>query len=287
MKQITVISGKGGTGKTALSASFAALAENKVTVDCDVDAANLHLLLQPDIRQKREFKGGMKARTDPNRCSRCGLCRDVCKFEAVSEDFRIDLTDCEGCGLCVRVCPEKAIEMIEIVSGEWFVSETRYGPFVHAKLGVAEGNSGKLVAVIREAAREMAEKQNREFVIIDGPPGIGCPVIASLSGADLAVVVTEPTLSGIHDMKRVLSLACHFGIPAGIVVNKYDLNSENTGAIESFSKEHGLEVIGRIPFSPEVSRAIVQGVPPVEFCRDGVRTEIISIWEKLQRSLRS
>jgi len=283
VKQIAIISGKGGTGKTMLSASFAALAENKVLVDCDVDAANLYLLLRPSVVQKQEFKGGVKAWTDQSRCNRCGLCREACKFEAVLEDFSIDQTDCEGCGLCARVCPENAITMREIVSGEWFVSETRYGPFVHAKLGIAEGNSGKLVAVIRQAAREIAKERCKALIIIDGPPGIGCPVIASLSGADLAVVVTEPTLSGIHDMKRVMALACHFGIPTGIVINKHDLNKENTESIESFAREHGAEVIGRIPFSPEVSKAIVQGIPPVEFCRNGVRTEIISIWEKLQR----
>lgn len=283
MKQIAIVSGKGGTGKTMLSASFAALAENKVMVDCDVDAANLYLLLHPKVLERHEFKGGAKAWTELSRCTQCGRCREACKFDAVRENFSIDMTDCEGCGLCARICPANAITMKENVSGEWFVSGTKYGPFVYARLGIAEGNSGKLVAVVRQAALKIAEEQRKSTIIVDGPPGIGCPVIASLSGADLAVVVTEPTLSGIHDMERVMSLTCHFGIPTRIVINKHDLNSENTVLIESFAAEHGAEVIGRIPFSSEVSKAIVQCVPPVEFCKGGVQTEIEKIWENLQR----
>ncbi|MDD5217163.1 MAG: ATP-binding protein [Candidatus Omnitrophica bacterium] len=283
IKQIVIISGKGGTGKTMLSASFAVLAGSKVMVDCDVDAANLYLLLQPAVVRSEEFKGSSKAQVDKNVCVQCGQCQSVCRFDAITDDYAISTIDCEGCGLCVRMCPVNAISMKEVISGEWFISDTQYGPFVHAKLGVAEGNSGKLVSLIRQAAVQIAEEQRKNMVIIDGPPGIGCPVIASLSGTDLAVVVTEPTPAGIHDMERIFSLARHFKIPLRIVINKFDLNLENSKFIDAFAGAHEIEVIGRIPFSAQVSKAIVQGVPPVEFCRDGVRQEIISIWEKLER----
>ncbi len=281
-RQIVVISGKGGTGKTMLSASFAVLAENKVMVDCDVDAANLYLLLKPKVLQSAEFRGGKKAFVDQSLCQQCGECRKVCRFDAVSSEYSISQMDCEGCGFCARVCPTKAITMKECVSGQWFVSETQYGPFVHARLGIAEGNSGKLVSTIRRVAAKIAEERSQSTVIIDGPPWIGCSVIASLAGADLAVVVTEPTPAGIHDMERVFSLARHFNLPLRVVINKFDLNRENTQWIDSFSKAHEAEVIGHIPFSSEVSKAIVHGIPPVEFCQGGVRKEIISIWEKLK-----
>jgi len=282
IKQIVIISGKGGTGKTMLSASFAVLANSKVMIDCDVDAANLYLMLQPAVLQTHDFKGGLKARLDHRLCNECGECRSVCRFDAIDKDFSINAMDCEGCGLCARICPTGAITMIENVSGQWFISKTKYGPFVHAKLGVAEGNSGKLVSVIRQAALKIAEEQCKNTIIIDGPPGIGCPVIASLSGTNLAVVVTEPTRAGIHDMERILSLTRHFKIPTKVVINKFDLNMENTRFIHSLSEAYELEVIGQIPFSSEVSKAIVQGMPPVEFCRNGIKTEIVRIWETIK-----
>jgi MinD superfamily P-loop ATPase len=194
VKQIVVISGKGGTGKTILTASFAALAQNKVMVDCDVDAADLHLLLQPEIKERHEFRSGMTARINAEICEQCGQCISVCRFDAISKDFIVDPVSCEGCTICSYVCPAGAITLEENISGEWFISNTKYGPLVHAKLGIAEENSGKLVMQVRQAAKEIAEKDNLDYVIIDGPPGIGCPVIASLSGVDLAVIVTEPTL---------------------------------------------------------------------------------------------
>ena len=283
-KQIVIISGKGGTGKTMLSASFAVLADSKVMVDCDVDAANLYLLLRPKVIRSEEFRGGLKAKINALLCNQCGECRSACRFDAISENYAVDAVDCEGCGFCARVCPARAITMKEPVSGEWFISETRYGPFLHAKLGIAEGNSGKLVSQIRQAALELAGNERKRVILVDGPPGIGCPVIASLSGTDLAVVVTEPTLAGIHDMERVFSLARHFRVPVRVVINKFDLNPENARFIHSFCDAHEVEVIGEIPFSEQVSKAIVQGVPPVEFCRDGVRNEIISIWKKLERT---
>lgn len=281
MKQLTVISGKGGTGKTILTASFAALAENKVMIDCDVDAADLHLLLHPLIKERHEFKSGKTAAIDKELCQECGKCVDVCRFDAVSEDFIVDPVSCEGCGLCGHVCPADAIEMEENISGEWFVSDTKYGPFVHAKLGIAEENSGKLVAKIRQIGKEIAENENLEYVIVDGPPGIGCPVFASLTGADLAVIVTEPTLSGIHDMKRVAEVVKHFNINIKVVVNKYDLNPENTRLIEIFCEEREIEMAGYISFSQVVIESIENAVPLVEFTGDDVSKDVIKIWNNV------
>jgi len=211
MKQLVVISGKGGTGKTVITAAFAALAKNKVMADCDVDAADLHILLMPEIIERHDFSGGRTAIIDKTKCNNCGTCISQCRFEAISEEtFTVDPISCEGCGVCFRVCPKGAISMENNKSGEWFISSTPYGPFVHARLGIAEENSGKLVAVVRQNAKLIAGKEKRDLIIIDGPPGIGCPVISSISGTDAVLVVTEPTLSGVHDMKRVLELAGHF-----------------------------------------------------------------------------
>ena len=212
MKQIVIISGKGGTGKTVITGAFAALAQKKVMADCDVDAADLHLLLEPSIRERHEFKSGKTAVIDKEKCVKCGKCIEVCRFEAINEKFNVDGVSCEGCAFCSFACPVDAIKMEENISGEWFISNTRFGPMVHAKLGIAEENSGKLVSLVRKQAKEAAEKTAADWVIIDGAPGIGCPVIASLSGIDCAVVVTEPTLSGLHDADRVISVAKHFGV---------------------------------------------------------------------------
>lgn len=282
MKQITVISGKGGTGKTILTASFAVLAKKKIMVDCDVDAADLYLLLHPVIKERYEFRSGKTAKIDEKLCQKCGQCINVCRYKAITSDFIVDPISCEGCGLCSNICPAGAIRMEENISGEWFVSETKYGPFVHAKLGIAEENSGKLVAKIRQIAKETAEKEKLDYVIIDGPPGIGCPVIASLSGVNLALIVTEPTLSGIYDLMRVVELAEHFKIKPKAVINKYDLNEENSEIIESACQDKGIEVLGRIPFSQDVCKSIVRGVPPAEFCKNGVKEAIINIWQKIE-----
>ncbi|MFC1674957.1 ATP-binding protein [Candidatus Omnitrophota bacterium] len=281
MKQIVVISGKGGTGKTVLTASFAALAKNKVMADCDVDAADLHLLLHPAIKERVEFRSGKTARINKGLCVQCGQCIDACRFEAINEDFIVDPVSCEGCGLCARLCPVSAIKMDENTSGEWYVSETKYGPMIHAKLGIAEENSGKLVSLVRKKAKELAEDEKRDYIIIDGPPGIGCPVIASLSGVDFALVVTEPTLSGIHDMQRVLDVARHFKTETKVVINKCDLNPENSGKIRSICKEKQIEVAGEIPFSKKVSESIVKRVPLVEDIDGPIRDEIVSIWRRI------
>jgi MinD superfamily P-loop ATPase len=282
MKQIVVISGKGGTGKTVLTASFASLAKNKVMADCDVDAADLHLLLQPEIKERHEFRSGITATIDKELCQGCGECISVCRFNAISEDFTIDPISCEGCTICSYVCPVGAIKLEENLSGEWFVSETKYGPFVHAKLGIAEENSGKLVSVVRQKAKEIAEKENLDYVIIDGPPGIGCPVIASLANVDLAMIVTEPTLSGIHDMERVALVAKHFGVPTKVVINKFDINQENTEEIKKICQKQDIEVLAQLPFSQKVSESIVQGVPLVEFCSNGIVQEVSSLWERIK-----
>jgi MinD superfamily P-loop ATPase len=282
MKQIVIISGKGGTGKTVLTASLASLAKNKVMVDCDVDAADLHLLLHPVVKEQFEFRSGQTAIIDKERCVECGKCIDMCRFDAIGKDFTIDPISCEGCGFCSRICEYDAIVMEENISGEWFISDTRYGPFVHARLGIAEDNSGKLVSRIRQAAKEIAEKEKRAYILIDGPPGIGCPVIASIADTDLAVVVTEPTLSGIHDMLRIIDTTGHFQIPVKVVINKYDLNRENAQKINDMCESRNIEIVGRIPFSAKVPRSLVHAVPFVEYTEDEVTEEIISIWNKME-----
>jgi len=282
MKQIVVISGKGGTGKTVITGAFAALADNSIMADCDVDAADLHLLLNPEIKERHEFRSGVTAVTDKNKCNACGKCKDVCRFDAVNEDFSVDPIACEGCAFCSFVCPVGAIEMKENTSGEWFVSETRFGYMVHAKLGVAEENSGKLVALVRKKAKELADLKRSDWVIIDGAPGIGCPVIASLSGIDCAVVVTEPTLSGLHDADRVIDVATHFGILTKLIINKYDLNIEMTNRIEEYCRDKSIELLGKIKFDKQMVKAMVENKTIIE-CQDSeVKKEIVSIWKRLE-----
>jgi len=224
MKELVVISGKGGTGKTSILAAFAALAENKVLCDADVDAADLHLLMDPRIREWKDFQAGHKAIIHQDRCTHCGLCKDLCRWNAISEAFMVDPIECEGCGVCYYFCPEKAIDFPLNTCGEWFISDTRFGPMVHARLGIAEENSGKLVTLVRQQAKRLTEEMNAHLILTDGPPGVGCPVIASNGGASAVLIVTEPTVSGKHDMVRVAQLAAHFKVPGMICVNKFDLN---------------------------------------------------------------
>jgi MinD superfamily P-loop ATPase len=284
MKEIVVLSGKGGTGKTSIVGSFAAIAQNKVLADCDVDAADLHLLLSPSTIEDHEFWSGQVAVIDEGKCTECGLCEDVCRFNAI-RDFHVNPIACEGCGFCSRVCPAEAIEMKECLSGHWYIAETRYGPLVHAKLGIAEENSGKLVALVRQNARRIAEEAALDYVITDGPPGIGCPVISSLSGADMALLVTEPTLSGIHDLERVAGVCRHFGVPALVCVNKYDLNEENTREIERFSLAQGMPVAARVPLDNVVTEAMVHNMPVVEYSQNGVSREIKALWQAISARL--
>lgn len=285
-KQIIVISGKGGTGKTVITGAFCALAKSKVMADCDVDAADLHLLLNPDIREIHEFRSGQTAVIDQNLCTRCGKCIEICRFDAISRGFMVDPISCEGCAFCSYVCPENAIKMNENISGEWYISETRFGPLVHAKLGIAEENSGKLVALVRKEAKELAEKKSCDWVIIDGAPGIGCPVIASLSGIDCAIVVTEPTVSGLHDADRVIKVARHFGVSTKVIINKYDLNPDMAKKIEEYCSNNIIELIGKVPFDDSVVKAMVDGKTVMEYENGIVKEKITSIWEKLKDRLK-
>lgn len=291
MKQLVVISGKGGTGKTVVSASLASLAQNKVMVDCDVDAANLHLLLHPKIQESHEFSGGKTAVLDEEKCTQCRECLPACRFEAISEnpegDVVIDPISCEGCGVCAHICPVEAIHMEDNISGHWYVSQTPYGPFVHAKLGIAEENSGKLVTEIKKKAQSLAEEKNLDWILLDGSPGIGCPVIASLSGVDMALVVTEPTLSGIHDLERVTQMAGYFNVPTACCINKYDLNPQNTSRIEKWCEKNAIPLVGKIPYADIVVKSMVQGIPLVEYAECDSSREIKAIWKKIEEKFGS
>lgn len=284
MKQIAVVSGKGGTGKTSLVASLAALASGRaVYADCDVDAPDLHLILQPDIRECREFFGIKRAFIDSSKCTQCGSCQDACRFAAI-RDFQVNPALCEGCGVCKLVCPAGAVEMRESLAGYAYISETRFGPLVHAELFPGEEASGKLVAMVREMARDLAVSRNLDLVLIDGSPGIGCPVIASLAGVDLALVVTEPTITGKHDLERVLDVAEHFGIETTVCINKFDLNPEAARRIEDLCQERAVMIAGRLPFHPSVVEAMVLGRAVVEL--GGPVAEAISdMWNVLEKHL--
>jgi MinD superfamily P-loop ATPase len=289
MKQLVIISGKGGTGKTIISASFASLALNKAMADCDVDAANLYLLLRPEIIETHQFSGGKQARINQEECTGCGECIEVCRFDAISksnsEDIVIDPLSCEGCAVCSHICPPSAIKMEDAISGELFISKTSYGPFVHARLGIGEESSGKLVSEVRKKAKDIAEKENLEYVIIDGPPGIGCPVIASLSGTDLALIITEPSISGIHDMKRVIETASHFNTKTACCINKFDINLQNTAKIENWCKKNSIPLLGKIPFDPKVTEAMVKTIPLLEYGESPASGEIKKIWQKIHNIL--
>jgi MinD superfamily P-loop ATPase len=285
-REIAIISGKGGTGKTVITAALTSLIENKVVCDCDVDAANLHLILKPQVERSSEFFGGELARIDPEKCTRCMECVEACRYDAIVGDpLEVVEEFCEGCAACYYVCPADAVSMFENKSGDLFVSKTRMGPMVHAKLGIAEDNSGKLVSEVRKEALAIAEREGLDTIIIDGPPGIGCPVIASITGVDLLVVVTEPTVSGIHDLKRVLELASRFNLPSLVVVNKFDINKEITGAIEDESKKLNARVAGEIPYSLKVMDSIREAKTLVEAGPPEIKEEIVKIWETVKVEL--
>jgi MinD superfamily P-loop ATPase len=289
MRELVITSGKGGTGKTSLTASFALLAERPVLADCDVDAADLHLVLAPTIEQRQVFKSGHEAAIRAEDCTGCGACFDHCRFDAVRWNGphggeatpSIDRFTCEGCGVCVRFCPQQAIDFPERVCGEWMISETRVGPMVHACLAAAAGSSGKLVATVRREARRIARERDRQLVIVDGPPGIGCPVIASITGAALVLVVTEPTVSGDHDLDRVLSLTRHFGIPTAVCINRWDVNPEMAARIEDHARDTGAQIAGRIRYDPSVVRAQLQERAVVETQAPCVE-DIRKVWEQLR-----
>ncbi len=278
IKEVVVVSGKGGTGKTSLVASLAVLWPSTVVCDCDVDAADLHLVLSPEHKEEHEFSGGVKARLDPGACTDCRRCVESCRFDAIRVDAdtgipsAIDELACEGCGLCFELCPSAAIELMPTHNGRWYVSETPYGTLVHAHLGAAEENSGRLVSLVRAEARRVAKEQGAQTILIDGSPGIGCPVIASITGAAMAVVVTEPTASGAHDLERILALTARLAVPTTVIVNRWDVYPEGAREIESICEQHDVRVAARIPYDPTVTKAQVAGVPVVEFAdSDGAR----------------
>ena len=286
MKEIVIISGKGGTGKTSLTAAFAGLARNAVFADCDVDGADLHLILRPTLQVRTPFYSGHEARIGPDACARCGVCAGLCRYGAILEGDggsapQVDPTACEGCGVCVHFCPVGAIAFPERLCGEWMISHSRFGPLVHARLEAAAENSGKLVSLTRREARRIAEERGADLILIDGPPGIGCPVIASITGADAVLAVTEPSLSGEHDVARILELARHFHIPAWLCVNKWDINPTLTDRIEASAARLGAPSLGRIPYDRAMTAAQLAGQTVIE-AGDGPAAEAIAaLWDRL------
>ena len=292
-KELVIISGKGGTGKTSLAASLSALNKSMVIADCDVDAADLHLILKPKIKKRGYFSGGVIAKIIQENCTVCGKCYDACRFIAIEKkenngkiSYYINPVDCEGCGVCYLVCPENAIEVHDAINGEWFISETRFGPMSHARLGIAEENSGRLVTLVRDHAVNLAKKYKIKNNLIDGSPGTGCPVIASLTAADYAVIVTEPTVSGLHDMKRVFDLIKYFGMKAGVVVNKYDINREMTNSITEASHKVGINILGLIPYDEVVTEAQIREQSVIEYKEDSeVAKEIIKVNKNIMKEI--
>ncbi len=295
MKELVVISGKGGTGKTSIVASLATLAGKSVLADCDVDAADLHLVLEPTIKRREDFIGGKQAFIIENNCIGCGKCEKICKFDAIEEKalsngsngsvYKVDPISCEGCGVCVEFCPNQAIEFNEVVNGEWFVSDTRYGTMVHATLGIAQENSGKLVSLIRREAKDIAKRENQDLIIVDGSPGIGCPVIASITGADVVLVVTEPTLSGLHDLDRVVKLAAGFDLSVVVAINKYDLNPNMSEKIEAYASQNDIEVIGKIHYDKAFTNAQIKKESLIEYGDSPSSEDIKEMWKRLSKEL--
>ncbi|MFX0117053.1 MAG: P-loop NTPase [Candidatus Hodarchaeota archaeon] len=281
MREITILSGKGGTGKTSIVASLLVLAKHSVAADCDVDAPDLHILLHPVTIQAQEFKGLKLAEINPEKCIECGLCQEACRFEAI-RNIQVDPIRCEGCNTCAIICPKEAIVLKERVSGEAFISKTKYGLMSHALLSPGGSNSGKLVTLVRQNAKMAADKEKSDQILIDGPPGIGCPAIASASGADIGIIVTEPTISGIHDLKRVMQLLAHFNVQPLICINKCDLNQRNSQEIERFCNRKKIEIIGRIPFDQIVTKAMVFETPVVEFSpKSEVSRRLGEMWKRI------
>ncbi len=283
VNEIAVISGKGGTGKTTVCAALGVIAEDVVMADCDVDAPDLHILLSPSIKTATEFVASKVAVIDEDLCTECGICEEACRFSAIT-DSRVDPISCEGCGVCEYVCPEDAIQMVERQSGNLYDSDTRIGRMAHAKLLPGEGNSGRLVTEVRRLGTKIATDNGISTVLIDGSPGIGCPVIATVTGIKLGIIVTEPTMSGIHDMRRVLELLGKFRVKATVIINKFDLNLENTKAIEKFCRENDAEILGKLPFDPIMTKSMVAGTTLPEFSPEH---ELVKMLEKMWKRVES
>ncbi len=284
MREIVVISGKGGTGKTSVTAALASCGPDKILADCDVDAADLHLVLAPEVLERHDFHSGEIASIDPRICVECGICMESCRFQAICKDdqgFRVMQEHCEGCGLCAYVCPEGAALMQTRLCGEWYISNTRMGRMVHARLGIGEENSGKLVTTVRTRSRDLAEHFGLEHILTDGPPGIGCPVIASLTNANLAIIVCEPTLSAIHDLERVQSLAGHFGIKSMAVINKADINAELAARIRDICQEQGIVLLGELAYEEAFTKAQVHGQSVVEYDPDRYGPIFQDFWQRI------
>jgi len=290
LKTLTIISGKGGTGKTSLAASFAVLAAPSVIADCDVDAANLHLVLAPEVRERHDFYAMPAAKIREQDCSACGTCYDLCQFDAIVVEegspprYSVDPLACEACLVCREFCPESAIDAVPRKAGEWFISEARTGPMIHAHLGIAQENSGKLVTEVRKAATRLAQERGLDRVIVDGPPGIGCAVIASLTGADQVVAVTEATPSGLSDLVRVHDLAKHFQIPLQVIINKSDLNAGVAAEIRDWARNSGVPVLGELPYDPEVTRAMLEGKTVAEWKTTPLSDKLREIWDRLDHA---
>jgi MinD superfamily P-loop ATPase len=280
MKQIVFISGKGGTGKSTLVASLSVLVKDKVIADCDVDAPNLHILLNGEVLEKEDYFGAKEAIIDSSKCVKCGLCKETCRFNAIGEDINIIPMKCEGCGACALVCPQEAIHLEEVKTGETYVSNTSRGTFTHALLDIGAEASGKLVTEVRK--KMYNNMKDEEWVLIDGSPGIGCSVIASITGTDAVVVVSEPTKTGKSDMERILAVAKHFGIPAFVCINKYDLNLEITSEIKEFCRNNKYPVIGKIPFDPAIVKALQEFKTPIEAGNHSITNEITGLWARLK-----
>jgi MinD superfamily P-loop ATPase len=292
MKQVVILSGKGGTGKTSVLAALAHLASLDmpiVLVDADVDAANLELVLEPARVDQHAFMGGQVAIIDPQRCQLCGRCAEVCRFDAViagDATYSVDALACEGCASCVYACPEQAIHCQEQQAGVWFLSETRFGPLFHAHLFAGQENSGKLVTMVKQQGRLLAQDEGRELLLVDGPPGIGCPVISASAGADLALLVTEPTVSGVHDLERILGTVTHFRVPALVVINKADVNPAHAAGIEAFCRAQGIDLVGKLPYDTVVTAAMVQGQPVTVYQPGGaVAAGLREVWAQVRGRL--
>ncbi|MFX1251404.1 MAG: 4Fe-4S binding protein [Promethearchaeota archaeon] len=287
IRELTIISGKGGTGKTTITAAFASLAENAILADCDVDAADLHLILRPEIKETTKFTGLQLAVKNDSKCINCGECLDHCRFDAITADGKYNVIKerCEGCGVCVYICPEDALELEDRDSGRAYISDTRFGPMAHAALHIGEEASGKLVTVVRNHAKKLAREHNRKLILVDGPPGIGCPVIAAISGVTMVLIVTEPTVSGIHDMERIIDVANHFNIHAVVCINKYDINIENSQKIERYCQEHDVEVVAKLPYDNVTTKAMIEEKSVIEFSDGDFSKKMKELWNSVYEQL--